>query len=350
MNPRRGPIGILVADDSPTVRKVLRRVFRPFDDLEVVGEAGDGNEAVTQVLELRPDVVLMDVEMPELDGFGAIESIMSRRPTPILVITSRARRDQMNTAFRALQLGALEVFPKPEVPEDWPAFRSKLVETVRSVARARPTRPSRQTPPKLAVGEIPLHRARVRHAAIGASAGGPAALRDLLAAFGGRLALGVAVVQHIVPGFEKGLAEWLAQETALDVRMARDSEELRPGAVRIGPAGGHLRLSGSGVLTVEPGGSTPRRHCPAIDELLLSCAAGEPRSRAGVLLSGMGKDGVRGLLAMRRAGGLTLVQDRATCTVFGIPSAAIEADAAELSLPPEQIAVVLTRAARGGAA
>lgn len=343
-------IRVLLVDDSPSVRAVLRRFLRRTPDLEVAAEASDGAEAVEAVLEHEPQVVVMDLQMPVLDGYAAIERIMALRPTPIVVLTSRANRNQIETAFEAVRRGALEVLPKPEDEASWNHLADTLPATLRAVAVATPgvprLRPRRRRAPRPAPPRPPLlePRRRLRWVAVGASTGGPAALRELLEALPDRPPVSVLVVQHIAPGFELGLADWLGRELLLDVRVARSGDHPRPGAVRLAPAGAHLRLGAGGALELDPSTPPRRGHRPSVDELFHSLAATVPERSAGVLLSGMGNDGVEGLTELRCRGGLTLVQDQATSVVWGMPRVAVEQGAAEVALAPRQIACALVQA------
>jgi len=338
-------IRVLLVDDSPSVRAVLRRFFARTRDLKVAGEAADGAQAVQAVIDLQPQVVVMDLQMPVLDGYEAIERIMAVRPTPIVVLSSRANRNQMQTAFEAMRRGALEVLPKPEDTASWQQLADSLPDTVRAVAEAQavprspqPCRSREPRPAALAPSQVDL-----RWVAIGASTGGPAALRELLAAVPADPPVGFLVVQHIASGFELGLADWLNKELALDVRLAQDGETLRPGLVRLAPGGVHLKMEASGVLRLDADSPPRRGHRPSVDELFLSCAAECPREVAGVLMTGMGSDGVEGLLALRQAGGVTLVQDAASSVVFGMPRVALERGAADVALPPRALARSLAR-------
>jgi len=352
-------IRVLLVDDSPSVRAVLRRFFARTDDVQVVAEASDGAQAVQAVLDHLPQVVVMDLQMPVMDGYAAIERIMTLRPTPIVVLSSRANRNPMQTAFEAIRRGAVEVLPKPEDTGSWELLAASLPETVRIAAGAHPRplppapaaaaaavaapaapRPAASARPAAASG---ARAGGLRWVAIGASTGGPAALRELLEAVPAEPPVSFLVVQHIAAGFEAAMAEWLNRELPLDVRLARDDETPLAGDVRLAPAGAHLRLEPGGVLRLD-GDTPPRRgHRPSVDELFLSCAASFPRQSAGVLLTGMGNDGAEGLAALRAAGGLTLVQDEASSVVFGMPRVALERGAAELALPPRDLARTLVQ-------
>jgi two-component system, chemotaxis family, protein-glutamate methylesterase/glutaminase len=335
-------IRVLLVDDSPSVRAVLRRFFSRTDDIEVVAEAADGVRAVQAVIEFQPHVVVMDLQMPVLDGYAATEQIMAVRPTPIVVLSSRANRNQMQTAFDAMRRGALEVLPKPEDTASWEQLAESLPETVRTVAGAQ-ARPRRRRSRPVDAGRLAVAPVELRWVAIGASTGGPAAIREFLEEVPADAPVSLLVVQHIASGFEVGFAEWLNKEFPLDVRLAQNGETPRAGAVRLAPGGSHLLIEPGGVLRLDLHTPARRGHRPSVDELFLSCAESCPREVAGVLMTGMGADGVEGLLALRRAGGLTLVQDEASSVVFGMPRVALERGAAEVALPPRDLARTLVR-------
>src|SRR3954463_10844736 len=259
-------IRVLLVDDSGSVRAVLKRFFRKTRDIEVVGEAEDGAQAVQMVIDLQPHVVVMDLQMPVLDGYQATERIMEVRPTPIVVLSSRANRNQMQTAFEAMRRGALEVLPKPEDTPSWQQVADSLPETVRTVAGARTMPRARPRPARSPTAAIPTATGprELRWVAIGASTGGPAAIRELLVEVPADAPVGFLIVQHIASGFELGFADWLNKELPFDVRLARDGERLRRGAVRLAPGGCHLRLEGGGVLRLDPHTPPRRGHRPAV--------------------------------------------------------------------------------------
>ncbi|MDX1997289.1 MAG: chemotaxis-specific protein-glutamate methyltransferase CheB [Thermoanaerobaculia bacterium] len=339
---RRPPIRVAIVDDSASVRAVVRRFFSWTEDVEVVGEAADGQAAVDLVLAEQPDVVLMDLIMPGLDGYGATERIMAVRPTPIIVLSSRANRDQMRIAFECMRRGAVEVVAKPEDTERWKQLADSLPDLVRTVA-ARPLGGS--LPPAQHPREPEPAPRRLRWVAIGASTGGPTALRELIEALPVPFPMTLLIVQHITAGFEAGLADWLNKAFVPDIRLAKDGEMPRPGTVRLAPRDAHLHLEPGGVLRLDR--RTPARggHRPAVDELFSSVARNAPSNAAGVLLTGMGTDGAEGLAELHQAGGLTLAQDEASSVVFGMPRAAIERGVVDLVLSPAEIGRALGRIA-----
>ncbi len=361
----RAPVRVLIVDDSSTVRAVLRRLLTRAAGIEVSGEAADGADAVDATLRLRPDVVLMDIEMPGMDGFVATERIMALRATPILVLTSRAARSQIRTAFEAIRRGAVEVLPKPEDAAGWQQLATTLPDVIRAIAAAHPSAAPRPAPavavPAAATGsESPLRpappasrvpwpapAAAIRYIAVGASTGGPTAVRDLLDALPRELPAAVLLVQHIASGFESSFADWLVAELHRDVRIAREGERPGAGEVRIAPPGAHLLLAGGGTLHLDTTTPPRRGHRPSADELFFSCARAFPAETAGVLLTGMGVDGAEGLAELRRAGGVTAAQDEASSVVWGMPRAAFESGAAQVALPPAEIGAALRRCFHG---
>ena len=359
-------LSVLLVDDSPSVRAVLRRFLSRAPDIRVLGEAADGEAALEAVERLRPDVMLLDLAMPRLDGFGVIERLRRAASSgrmgrvAIVVLTSRADRGEVRAAFEALSAGAIELLPKPEDPESWRQLSATLPAVLRAAAAATAAEPAPHrtasgvfvlspaalaapTPvaPSLAPSTSPL-----RWLAVGASTGGPAALRELLAALGGPPQVPVAVVQHIARGFEVGHADWLAGALGLDVRVAIDGELPAAGAIRIAPAGAHLRVAEGDRLALDAETPPQRGHRPSVDVLFRSLAALAPRATAAVLLTGMGSDGAAGLGELRRAGAFCLVQDQASSAVWGMPRAALESGAAEAALAPRELGEALARRLR----
>lgn len=319
----------------------MRRFLRRTDDLEVAGEAENGREAVAAAVDLVPDVILMDLQMPVMDGYTAIEKIMATQPTPIVVLTSRANRNQMQTAFEAMRRGALEVLPKPEDTLSWNLLADSLPEVVRAVAELprKPSKPRRRRP-RPPTEPLPVHERRPapRWVGIGASTGGPAAIREFLAEVPTACPASILIVQHISPGFELGLADWLNRELPLEVRVARRGEPVSPGQVRFAPAGFHLKVSPRGTLELDDTSPPLQGHRPAADELFRSLALHHPNTSAGVVLTGMGSDGAEGLNRLRRRGGWTLAQNEASAVIFGMPRVALERGAAEEALSPRNLA------------
>ncbi len=330
-------VRVVLADDSTTVRAVLRRILKAAD-LEVVGEGADGREALELVRERDPDVVVLDLDMPNMDGAEATQRIMAEFPRPVLILTARADPREFKEAARALGAGALDIMAKPQTPAAWSDLGAHLVTLLREAAAGR-----RGGASKVARYDEaePPRGWRPTVVAVGSSTGGPGALREFLTGLGPGLPVPVLAVQHIAPGFEKGLAEWLRAKTGVPVRVPETDGGALPGEVLLAPWNRQMRLLPG--LRVELDGSAPPRggHRPSVDELFLSAAEVEGRGAAAVLLTGMGRDGVEGLLAVRKRGGLTIAQEPATCVVAGMPSAAISEGAAGHVLPPGRAGALL---------
>lgn len=336
-------IRVLIAEDSAATREYLVSLLDADPALGAAGIARDGMEAVEQAERLRPDVILMDVHMPRLNGFEATRLIMERVPTPIVVVSASYSRDQEALTFEALRAGALAVVEKPPGPDHpgQPESARKLRETLRLMAEVKVVRrwPRRVHPAP--PGPPPVSAAApgrpLRLVAIGASTGGPAALCEILEELPGDLEAPILVVQHIAPGFTQGLVEWLDQGTELVVKLAQDGEQVRPGTVYVAPEGAQMGITAAGriQLDADPGSDGFR---PSASHLLAAVTRAYGRSALGVILTGMGRDGAQALLHLREAGGTTIAQDEATSVVFGMPGEAVRLGAAQYVLSPARIA------------
>lgn len=333
------PIRVLVADDSELFRELLARVIGSDPGFEVVAVAADGNEAASHARSLKPDVITMDLNMPDADGFSGIARIMADTPTPILVLT--ANREE-TVGFRALSLGALDLLEKPQATTDLDDYGRLLRSRLRLLAGVKVIRHVRGLRERVAAA--PRRAGRAEVVVVGASLGGPRALAALLRGLPPGFRAPIAIVQHIADGFTEGLASWLATETRLDVHEARDGEPFAPGSVALAPTGRHL-VVGDGVLrhSDAPPVDTFK---PSVTPLLLSAARAYGPRVCGVILTGMGRDGAEGLKAIHDAGGPTLVQDEASSAVFGMPRAAIELGAVDRVLPLDEIPRALAEITR----
>ena len=327
------PIQVLLTDDSPTMLQVLTRLLSAQPDVTVVGTARDGEEAVALARSLKPDVITLDVQMPGMDGLGATERIMAETPCRILMVSGAPDTD---LSFRALQAGALEVIAKPQgSPEDVARFGVRLLSAIRLLAEVplvTQRHEGHASAPKLPEG------ARVAGFALASSIGGPTALASLLWLLPRSLPYPLFIAQHITPGFTVGLHRWLSSLSPLPVELARASEQPRAGTVYLAPDGHHLRVGMQGELVIEKAsGST----FPSGDLLLASLSRAYGAHAAGAVLSGMGEEGAVGLMAIKRAGGLTFAQDPQTCLVAGMPEAALRNKSTEHAVSPEALATIL---------
>ncbi len=330
-------IRVLVAEDSAVTRELLVALLRAAPGFEVVGAAQDGLEAVEQAGRLRPDVILMDIHMPRLDGLAATRRIMAQFPSPIVLVSAGFSRDDATLSFEAIRAGALTVLGKPAGPGHPDHARStrELLETVRLMSEVKVVQrwPRREPPAAM----LPRPARTVRLVAIGASTGGPAVLAELLAELDGGSGPPILVVQHITPGFTAGLVEWLSGETHFRVKLAEPGESVRSGSVYVAPDARQMGVGPDGRIRLEPGVPADA-FCPSASYLFESVAQSHGSSAMGVLLTGMGKDGVTGLQRLRSAGGVTVAQDEATSVVFGMPGEAVRVGAAQYVLPPRAIA------------
>lgn len=343
-------IRVLVAEDSVTVRELLVAILESDPGIRVVGQAKNGREAVDLARELRPDLITMDVHMPEMDGFAATKEIMVEAPTPIIIVSSSSRGRDVDLSLNALRAGALMVVPKPDDPAS-PMFNGRQeqflamakamagVKVVRRWAtRAAPVPPAPAPPPKAVVPRV---------VAIAASTGGPAALQRVLGDLPGDFPVPVLVVQHIARGFTEGLTEWLGATSPLRVKVAEHQEGLAPRTVYVAPDDRQMGVTaGDRVEVVDAPPVEGFR--PSATHLFESAARSYGAGVAAVILTGMGRDGVAGLQRVRDAGGYVIAQDRATSVVYGMPHAAVEAGVVDAVLPIEAIAGGLDRLTRAG--
>jgi two-component system chemotaxis response regulator CheB len=344
---------VLVVEDSLTVRKHIVETLRSDPGLEVVGEAGDAGRAIELCGALRPDVVTMDMSLAGTSGLAATEHIMAHFPTPILIVSASTNRAELFRTYDALAAGAVDVLekPAPGVPEE--SWQSELISRVRMTARIRVITHLRGRISPLSAGiasqerprppEFSSRAARPCVVALGASTGGPAAIREILRGLSPEFDLPILLVFHLAPAFAGAFAEWLGEQLPMPVGYAEDGAPLPPaGSARvvIAPPERHLVLR-RGRLRLT---SDPERHScrPSVDVLFESLAEEVGEGTAACLLTGMGKDGARGLLAVRQAGGTTLAQDEASCVVFGMPGEAVRIGAAGRVLPLSRFSEALS--------
>lgn len=329
-----GPVRVLVVDDSAYNRRTIIRMLESLPAVEVIGYACDGEEALRKVIDLKPDLVTLDLEMPRMDGFTFLRIVMQSRPTPVIVVS--ARSEDANV-FKALEFGAVEFVAKPSARISPELFniRDDLLHKVREIARtdmnkvlrrSAAGRPSPVRPAARAVsGTGPRPELPITQVVIGASTGGPPALQAIFAAIQRPLPVAFAVSQHMPPGFTRAFAERLNKCSALDIREACSGDVVRAGQVLIAPGGRNLvfRRSGADVVAqvVEP--TAEQRYVPSVDAMFESASGIFGAKLLGVVLTGMGNDGARGTGIIKEQGGQVVAEAEETSVVFGMPKEAI---------------------------
>jgi two-component system, chemotaxis family, protein-glutamate methylesterase/glutaminase len=340
-------IRVLVAEDSLVSRQFLVHLLESDPRLHVVGAVADGQAAVDLVPRAPPDVVLMDLHMPRLDGFEATRRIMATRAVPIVICSATATVSDRSSTFRAMEAGAIACVEKPlgAGRDDFEALATHLLDTVKLMSEVKVVR--RTTRPRVTrplPGDGAGAPRRVQVVGIGGSTGGPPALQTILAALPKDFPVPVLVVQHISQGFLAGMAEWLDETTGLRVHIAAHETPPLPGHVYLAPDGFHLGVRADGVLRLAR--DAPEHGLrPAVSFLFRSLAEVHGPRAVGVLLTGMGSDGAAELKQLRDRGATTLAQDRDSSVVHGMPGVAIALGAATHVLPPDRIAATLAAVA-----
>jgi two-component system chemotaxis response regulator CheB len=335
-------IRVLIADDSVLVRNLIRAIIEMDQEMEVAGEASNGLEAVEKARTLHPDIVIMDIEMPVMDGLQAIEQIMAENAMPILVVTSRG---DAKTAYAAISKGALDLVLKPdlnvEAAEEFVA-KLKLISKV-SVISHISGRFGQRHP---ALPETPVFSGNFSDQviAIAASTGGPDALSIILSRLPLKFPVPIVIAQHISDGFVNGMVGWLKTLLRVEIKVAMHGEYLKPGTAYVCPSENHMQIDRSKKIVFVA------RHAkdiyrPSCDILLSSVAESFGKKAIGVILTGMGNDGVAGITRIREAGGWTIAQDEKSSVIFGMPRLAIESGGIDTVLPLEAISGAIIKAA-----
>lgn len=376
------PIRVLLVEDSPVALIILKRILNSSPEIEIVGTARTGKEALELIPKVQPEVICTDLYMPQMDGLELTREVMATCPRPILVISASVQEEDSQNVFRLLEAGAVDIFPKPcaNQSSDYEATRQALIGKIKVLSgvavftrhrrptatgvgklasrsevgdRRRKGEPMCSSTPEAQQGsrkevfsaktQSPLSTPHVVKAiAIGASTGGPQALHTILSQLPATLPIPVICVQHISEGFLQGLVDWLTCECSMPVKIANAGEFPKVGTIYFPPESRHLELDIQGRFVYS---SLPpvSGHRPSVTVTFKSVANFYGRAAAGVLLTGMGRDGADGLLAIAQAGGLTIAQDEASCVVFGMPKEAIALGAAQHILPANEIAPLLLK-------
>lgn len=341
------PIKVLVVDDSALVRGLLTEIIRDTPDMVLVGAAPDAYVARDMVNQFAPDVITLDIEMPRMDGLSFLEKLMAARPTPVVMISTLAEEGAEAT-LRALELGALDYIAKPKVgvSSGIQEYADVIVEKLRSAAsvKVKPLvkkhRAETSNAQKLATTSKLAGTEKI--IAIGASTGGTEAIKDLLVQLPAAVP-GIVMTQHMPPGFTRTYAERLNKLTRLHVVEAKGGERILPGHAFLAPGGYHLLVVRSGAdYIVKLSESEPvHRHRPAVDVMMESVALAGGKNVLGVLLTGMGKDGAKGMLDIRNHGGYTFAQDEASCVVYGMPKEAVLCGGVDQTVELEKMGAAL---------
>lgn len=328
-------IRILLADDSILVRTVLRDALNSCRDMQVIGEAASGVDAVSLAATLKPDIIVMDILMPLMDGLQATETIMGQTPTPILILSSTVDEKDIKLAFTAIKKGALDVMEKPAISgaASQADFFEKLREKIRLLARIKVIHHIYRA--DRLKNALPVQDSPRSILAIGASTGGPKAVTNIIKALPQNFSGAIFIVQHISSGFAKGFAHWLDIESCLPVRLAEPGDTPIIGTALVAPTDCQMILENGVIKIID----APAVNCcrPSIDVFFQSLAPAKGKDTVGLLLTGMGRDGAQGLLRLKESGAYTIAQDEQSCVVFGMPKAAIALNAASEVLPLDKI-------------
>jgi two-component system chemotaxis response regulator CheB len=348
-------IRVLIVDDSAFMRKLLTDLFTIESDFIVIDTARNGQDAIDKIKKHKPDLVTMDVEMPVLDGIKALEKIMQEMPVPVIMVSSLTR-DGANATIRALELGAVDFIAKTAGPiSSISGIQSELIAKCRAAAKsnfrqivrakALPSSNTASSPNLNSLLPLSGTLTEERIVAIGTSTGGPRALQEILTKLPGNLPCGIVIVQHMPPGFTKSLSERLNSLCSLTVKEAEHNDTIRPGLVLIAPGDYHMTLERESSKTLIKLNQSPPigGHRPAVNPMLESAAAIYGKNAVGVILTGMGHDGAKGIQLIKQRSGYTIAEDQSTAVVFGMPKSAIELHAVDKIIPLPLIADEIIR-------
>ena len=350
-------IRVMIVDDAVVVRGLMSRWLAEESDIEIVGAFRNGREAVDNVLKLKPDVVVLDIEMPELDGLSALPLLLARKPDLVVIMASTLTRRNAEVSLKALSLGALDYVTKPETNGEimfTNSFRREIVEKIRQLGRRRAPAPRRPKAlaedDRAAVSLRPFSAVPPRLVAIGSSTGGPQALQVMIRGLSPVLGrLPVVIAQHMPPTFTSILAEHIARAANRPAHEGVDGEAVKPGMLYVAPGGKHMRLARRAeTAAIAIGDEPPVHFCkPAVDPLFQSAAEVFGPALLAVVLTGMGTDGTEGAREVAAAGGSIIAQDEASSVVWGMPGSAAHSGICSAVLPLDEIAPRVVRLVNG---
>lgn len=332
-------IQVLIVDDSVMMRKLLSKMIQSSPDLELMGQAGDPFEARDLLLQKMPDVVILDIEMPKMDGLTFLEKIMNHKPVPVLIFSGHAKTGSQ-VALEALELGAVDILEKPlDLTKNFDEFRDLMINKIKMAARSRVRTKSAKVSPLSTPAVTPSEFDTNKILAVASSTGGTEALKVFLAGFNGWIPPTV-IVQHMPKGFTKTFSEHLSRMFPFEIKEAESGDKIQANRVLIAPGDYHMFVVKAGLHHVVELHQEPPLHGvrPAADYLMKSVAQTFAARSVGVVLTGMGKDGAQGLLEMKKAGAYNISQSEATCVVYGMPAAAVAVGAINKVLDLEDIA------------
>jgi two-component system chemotaxis response regulator CheB len=337
-------IKVLVVDDSALIRSLLAEIIKQTPDMELVGAAPDAYVAKEMVMQLKPDVITLDIEMPKVDGLTFLDKLMKARPTPVIMISTLTEKGA-DATIRSLELGAIDFIAKPklDVARGIGEYQQEIVEKIRVAAKTKPRARSKAASE---VKAIPVQYSGTETiVGIGASTGGTEAIRQVLEQLSPAFPATV-ITQHMPPNFTKSFAERLNNLCRISVHEARDGERILPGNAYIAPGDKHMQIirSGADYRIKLNDGPLVSGHKPAVDVMFESLAKVVGKNTIATILTGMGKDGAKGLLALREAGAITMAQDEASCVVYGMPRAALELGATKHIIPLDKMSKALSKA------
>jgi two-component system chemotaxis response regulator CheB len=366
-------INTLIVDDSALARDILRDFLEGDENFKIIGEAVDGEDGVQKILSLNPDLVTLDIEMPKMNGLQVIETVMKKTSVPIVVVTSH---DTAKTAYEATLKGALEFYPKDTFTASLtPEKRRQIYETLKRISGVKASwkKTGEEVPPSSAAvsgasersdfppeppaepvggsaasenSDFPPANRKIDAVVLASSTGGPKALSNFFSLIPGNFPVPIVIVQHNSSGFDKSFAQWLGTYTALNVKLAEEGENPKPGTVYIAQTDKHLelRLAGGQNMSFRYNDGEPENNQkPAADVLFKTAAESLKQSVVSVVLTGMGNDGAAGTRRIREMGGITLAQDEGTSLIYGMPKAAMETGCVDIVLPLNQIPLELVR-------
>ncbi|RII30271.1 MAG: chemotaxis response regulator protein-glutamate methylesterase [Geobacter sp.] len=340
---------VLIVDDSSFMRMAIRSILSKEPSIDIVGTASDGMEGVEKAIALKPDVITMDVEMPRMDGIAALRQIMAKAPTKVIMVSTLTNEGAKST-FEALDAGAIDYIPKnvTDSADAQKVFREELLNKVKGAIRSRfgSSMAATQARPTIAPQvhrpvSNKLSSKKISYVGIGASTGGPVALQEVLSRIPVNFPYGIIVGIHMPKAFTGPYADRLNAKCSMTIREAVDGDVLKPGTVLIAPGGMHttlVRQGGNVVVKVVPTSAYPQYvYIPSVDLLISSMAEATNGSMLGVILTGMGSDGFKGMQILKGKGGVTIAQDEATSTIYGMPKACVDGGVADEVLPLGQI-------------